>query len=427
MRGRFLSRESARAAMSQIYKNPSSQLQNVPKTETLLIRGARQLVTLRGPDRARRGAELGELAIIPDGAILIRAGRIVEAGPTRRVENLAVARDVREINAAGRVVMPGFVDCRTQLWPESPNPSRSGAGLRALSSGTLAARARKVLDGMARHGTTTVCVATSAAADPSTELKMFRVLAGLHGKPLDVLTAYVGLVQARSAGERPAQVDSLCTQRMPFVARRKLARFAVGDCHVFGLTAARRILECARKLGLQLRVWAGTDPSATLLAVEMEALTIALAGIGDEEIRALAGARTIALLQPASLFRRRTEPPPPARTLIDSGAAVALASGFGREDGPTYNMQMILSLACSEMGMSPAEAISAATINAAHALASGAECGSLEPGKRADVIIMNVEDYRDLSDRFGINHTHMVLKNGKTIYQEGEVTHWDGK
>jgi imidazolonepropionase len=414
--------------MSQIYKNVTSQLQqSVPKTETILIRGARQLVTLRGPARARRGAELSDLRIIPDGALLIRDGRIVEAGPTRRVENLGPARRALEIDAAGRVVMPGFVDSRVQLWPASPDPSRAGPGLSALPTRTLATDARKVLAGMARHGTTTVCAATSAARDHSTELKMFRILAGLHGKPLDVLVAYVGVAQAEAGGDPASHVESLCTKMMPVVSRRKLARFAVGNCRAFEPDVARRFLECARKLGFQLRVWAGTSPFAIELAVEMEALSITLDSIGEEDIRILAGSRTIALLQPASVFQRRAERQPTARTLIESGAAMALASGFGLEDGPTYNMQMVVSLACSEMQMSAAEATSAATINAEYALGCGVDCGSLEPDKRADVIILNVEDYRDLPDRFGINHPHMVFKNGMAIYQEGEVSHWPAK
>jgi imidazolonepropionase len=419
--------------MSQIYRNVTGQLQSAPKTEPVLIRGARQLVTLRGPERPRRGAELSDLGIISDGALLIRDGRIAEAGPTRRVENLGVARNAREIDAAGRVVMPGFVDGRTQLWPHASQTGladdesgHASSKLSALSSRALAARARKVLAGMARHGTTTVCVAPSAAPDPSTELKMLRVLAGLHSKPLDVLAAYVG-VQGKPAGEPEALVEMLCTKIMPAVARRKLARFAVGNCRAFEPDVTRRFLDCARKLGFQLRVWAGASRFAVPLAVEMEALSITLDDIGEEEIRLLAGSRTIALLQPASLFVRRSERQALTRTLIESGAAIALASGFGLEDGPTYNMQMILSLACSEMRMSPAEAITAATINAAHALGCGADCGSLEPGKRADVLILNVEDYRDLSERFGINHTHMVLKNGAAIYHEGEVTHWPVK
>lgn len=414
--------------MSQIYKNITGQLQQtVAKTETILIRGARQLITLRGPGRSRRGAELGDLGIIPDGALLIREGCIVDAGPTRRVENLGLARCALEIDAAGRVVMPGFVDSRVQLWPASRDSSRSGPGLSALPTRTLATDARKVLAGMARHGTTTVCAATSAARDHSTELKMFRILAGLHGKPLDVLTAYVGVAQAEAGSDPATYVESLCAKVMPVVSRRKLARFAVGNCRAFEPDVARRFLECARKFGFQLRVWAGASPLAIQLAIEMEALTITLDDIEEADIRILAESRTIALLQPAALFLRRAERQPTARRLIESGAAIALASGFGLEDGPTYNMQMVVSLACSEMRMSPAEAISAATINAAYALGCGADCGSLEPGKRADVIILNVADYRDLSDRFGINHTHMVFKNGTAIYQEGEVTDWRGK
>ena len=433
LRGRFFSRGAGRFAMSQIYKNVTGQLQSVPNNETILIRGARQLVTLRGPARPRRGVELNDLGIIPDGALLIRDGRIVEAGPTRRVENLGSARHAREINAAGRVVMPGFVDGRTQLWPRSSQTGaaagesgHTSAKLSALSSRTLAAHARKVLAGMARHATTTLCVAPSAAPDHSTELKMFRVLAGLHGKPLDVLTAYVGVAPAAASGDPAALVESLCTKMMPVVSRRKLARFAVGNCRTFDPEVTRRFLECARKLGFLLSVWAGTNRLAIPLAVETEALSITLDGIEEEEIRGLAGSQTIAVLQPASAFLRRPAHQLPARMLIESGAAIALASGFGLEDGPTYNMQMVVSLACSEMRMSPAEAIAAATINAAYALGCGADCGSLEPDKRADVIIMNVEDYRDLCDRFGINHTHMVLKNGRAIYQEGEVTDWPG-
>ncbi|MBZ5596536.1 MAG: amidohydrolase family protein [Acidobacteriia bacterium] len=398
--------------------------------EPILIRGARQLVTLCGLAGPRRGAALNDLAIIPDGAILIRDGCIDQAGPTRRVENLRAARNAREINAAGRVVMPGFVDARAQLWPMKARQGsgRGPAELSALPGRLLAARARNVLAGMARHGTTTVCAVTSAASDHAAELKMLRVLARLDGRPLGVSGAYVGSssVQSEPRSDRAAQIESLCTEVMPVIARRKLARFAVADCGAFEPPDIRRFLACARHLGFRLRVWARAGLSCVSLALEMEAASVALDGI-EEEISGLAKSRTIALLQPASggppgLDRRSA-----ARTLIESGAAIALASGFGFEDGPTYNMQMVISLACSEMGLSPAEAVSAATINAAHALAYGEELGSLEPGKRADVIMLNVEDYRDLSHLFGINHVHMVLKNGEVIYQEGEVTHWDGK
>lgn len=213
---------------------------------------------------------------------------------------------------------------------------------------------------------------------------------------------------------------------MPLISRRKLARFAVANCAVLEPSDTRRFLACARRLGFRLRVCAARCPTAIRLALEMDAESVVVGGVPEEEIEELARSRTIGLLQPASdtvlLDRRRS-----ARALIESGAAVALASGFGLDDGPTYNMQMVISLACSEMEFSPAEAVSAATINAAHALGYGEECGSLEPGKRADVIILNTDDYRDLSYRFGINHVHMVLKNGAIIYQEGEVKHCEAQ
>jgi imidazolonepropionase len=190
----------------------------------------------------------------------------------------------------------------------------------------------------------------------------------------------------------------------------------------FEMAAARGFLSCAKSLGFRLRVCAGTRLSAVRLALEMAAAAVALEEAGDDEIQALAGSQTVALLTPASGFRRRAERPP-ARALIEAGATVALASGFGLEDGPTYNMQMVMALASSELGMSTAEAISAATINAAHALGCDAQCGSLEPGKSADLLLLNVEDYRDLTHRFGINHVHMVLKKGTPVYQEGEVLH----
>jgi imidazolonepropionase len=159
----------------------------------------------------------------------------------------------------------------------------------------------------------------------------------------------------------------------------------------------------------------------------MQAKGVALDSIDDIGMQALAGSRTIALLAPASVYHRRLESYPPARALVDAGAAVSLVSGFGFEQCPTYNMQMVISLACAGMGLSPEEAISAATINGAHAVGRGDRCGSLEPGKNADLLLLNIEDYREMPHQFGINHVHMVLKNGAIIYREGEVTSWTGK
>jgi len=372
-----------------------------------LVRGARQLLTLRGPAGPRRGAALRDLGIIVDGAVLIKNGKILETGLSRRLENLSVARGAREINAAGRVVIPGFVDGAAQptFTPAIPDIEE-----HVLPGRQLEEHARSRLAGMARNGTTTVAAAAIQGMENVSALRTLRVLGSLDGKPLDLLPVYHAAVIAP---------DVICTEVLPVIWRRKLARFVSVSC--LDLAAARRVLEAARRLGFRSSVHANLR-----MALEMEVQSFALDSIEPTGIRALAGSQTMALLAPASIYHRRLERCP-ARALVDAGAAVSLVSGFGFEQCPTYNMQMVISLACVEMGLSPAEAISAATINGAHAVGHGDRCGSLEPGKNADMLLLNVEDYREMPHQFGINHVHMVLKNGATIYREGEVTSWTGK
>ncbi len=375
-----------------------------------LVRGARQLLTLRGPAGPRRGAALRDLGIIADGAVLIKNGKILETGLSRRLENLAVARGAREINAAGRVVIPGFVDRAAQptFTPAIPDIEE-----HVLPGRQLEEHARSRLAGMARHGTTTVAAAAIQGMENVSALRTLRVLGSLDGKPLDVLPVYHAAVIAP---------DVICTEVLPVIWRRKLARLVSVSCsEVLDLAAARRVIEAARRFGFRSSVHASLQ-----MALEMEVESVALDSIEPAGIEALAGSQTMALLAPAPIYHRRLERCP-ARGLVDAGAAVSLVSGFGFEQCPTYNMQMVISLACVEMGLSPAEAISAATINGAHAVGHGDRCGSLEPGKNADMLLLNVEDYREMPHQFGINHVHMVLKNGATIYREGEVTSWTGK
>jgi imidazolonepropionase len=412
--------------------------QQNPSLEKILLRGARQLITLRGPEGPRRGAALNELGIIHDGALLLQGGKILEMGPSRRLENLTVARGAREINAAGRVVMPGFVDSRTQpLIPEArpglaENAAPDGqfwrplAELTALPSGRLQARAQTVLARMARHGTTTVSVGAILALGHSAALKMLRIFAGAEGLPLNLIPTLclARSVPAELLANRESEIEPLCNEWLPVIAHRKLARFVEVDCDSIEAPAARRYLECAGNLGFGLRVRAATFTAAVRLALERDAASVILDDIAAGEIAALAGFRTTALLAPIA---RRAESHAPARALIDGGVAVALASGFGLEHTSTYNMQMVIALACSEMGMSPAEAISAATINGAHALGCGDRYGSLQPGKRADLIMLNVEDYREVAHQFGVNHVHMVVNNGAIVYEEGEVAGCSGR
>jgi imidazolonepropionase len=409
-----------------------------------LVRGARQLLTLRGPARPRRGPELGELGLIADGAVLIQDGLVQETGPSRRVENLHAARDADEINATGRVVMPGFVDSHTHLisgpsWLQEYEARLAGADASFLSLPDLKATFRSIhmssakalqrrtsatVAAMARHGTTSVEAKTGFSQTRTDEMKILRALAKLDRHPLDMtptlLAAHWG-----EPHDASSYMEWMISQFLPKLHYRKLARFAdiQYDERAFTLEHARRYLETAGKLGFRLKVHAGNATTAPIvrLAVECGAISADhLESAGAEDAAVLGHSATIATLAPAAAYYLGTRFPP-AREMIDAGVAVALASDFNPHTSPTCNMQMVLSLACSHLHMTPAESIVAATINGAHALCRGAQTGSLEVGKDADLIILNASDYRDIPYHFGWNHVHLTMKRGTIIYKEGAV------
>ncbi len=408
---------------------------------TTLVRGARQLLTLRGDAGPRRGAALGDPGMVANGAVLIHDGMIVDAGPARRVEKHPRARRAREIDAAGRVVMPGFVDSHTHLVFGRPRLAdyemrlagaayaeiaAAGGGIlssvkavRGMPAAELEAQARASLAAMARHGTTTLEAKSGYALDAAGELKTLRVLTRLNGDPLDVAPTYLGahIVPPEYAGRGDAYVDWIAAEVMPAIRRRKLARFVdvYCDAGAFTLRQSRRYLEHARGLGFGLKIHAEqfARSGGARLAVELGAASADhLEQAGAEDIRALAQSNTVATLLPGSVFHLALRTYAPARALIAAGAAVALATDFNPGTSPTYSMQMVLSLACTEMRMSPAEAIAAATINGAHALGCADRVGSLEPGKQADLLVLNASDYRELPYYFGGNNVGLAVKRG---------------
>jgi imidazolonepropionase len=405
------------------------------ETATILIRGARQLVTLRGPKEPRRGIHLEELGIIPDGALLIRDGVIEEVGPTRRVENLAQARGAVEVSAIGRVVMPGFVDCHTHLAFPSPGAAASDAesAQRAIRTGTgrlLKARLRTHLEAMARHGTTTVEVKSGGSADQRVETKILRVLAALKEAPIDVVPSVLLRLPANGAGEA-AELEA-CAEFLPRIRRRGLARFAdlALDPEPACEERFRRYLETASLLGFPCKLHAhGAGGSAVRLALEHPMASIDhLEHAGAEEVAALAASSAVATLMPFTSFRSGTAAP--ARALIDAGAAIALASNFNPQHSPTLNMQTVVALACLCLDMTPGEAISGATINGAYALGCAGRVGSLELGKSADLVMLNISDYHEIADHIGTNLVYGSMKRGEFIYEEGAVaprTPWDAR
>ena len=414
------------------------------------MRGARQLLTLRGPNGPHRGADLRNLGIIHDGAVLIVDGLIREVGPTRRLENLAEARQADEIDADGCVVLPGFVDSHTHL---IGGPARlfdyemglagatraeiasAGGGFDAIykvmqdvSGHTLEAQAVRILGECIRQGTTTLEAKSGYGVTDTAELKILRAHATLNERFGNIVSTFMTALEIpKDHGKLPGEyINWVRSKLLPVVQRRKLARFVdiVCDREVFSLEETSRLLLAARNLGFGLKMHAAEHANigAVKLAVELWAVSVDhLVHVDETDIQALAGSSTIATLLPGSVFYQGGDRYAPARTLIDQGAAVALATNYNPETCPTHNMQMIISLACNKMNMTPAEAISSATINGAHAVGMGAQIGSIEVGKQADLVILDVPDYREIPYHFGVNLVRTTIKKGRPIYQASEV------
>jgi imidazolonepropionase len=368
--------------------------------------------------------------MIPDGAVLVRDGVIQEVGPTRRLENLTAARGAIEIDATGKVVMPGLVDCHTHLMFPQQQTGEAGAAIDidraaravvAMTAQRLARRGRVLLQTMARHGTTTVEAKTGCGPNESAELKVLRVLGVLHRNPLDIVATF--LFRLGSGTEDRERADAAAAELifrdlLPRIRRRKMARFA--DLEWDSDPARRpllvRFLETARGLGFARKIHAGQQScgGAVSLAVEYSATSIDhLEYATLEQARLLAASSTMATLLPCASFLHGHHAP--ARALIDSGVAVALGTNFNPVHTPSLNMQTAVSLACLQMGMSPAEALSAATINAAHALRAADSVGSLECDKAADILILRTSDYRDMAYQLGTNLVDTVIKRGVAI------------
>ena len=420
---------------------------------TVLIRGARQLLTLHGPAGPRRGEAMRQLGIIEDGAILISDGIITNVGPTRRIENLAEARSAEEINAAGRVVMPGFIDSHTHLIAAPPRLAEGRAPvhpvaepaagrnathlstehIRRSSAPSLEHQAKRLLSGFLRHGTTTIEAKTGYGLDESGEMKMLRVLSRLKEAGFPVVPTFLAPHTAPSdfAGTRDEYLAWVCNYLLPKIKSRNLSRFVDGFCDPDGLTLpqAHALMTAARRLGLAIRLHAEntTRMGCVQMAVEMGAISVdGLNHIDASDASLLGRSHTVAVVMPGPMHQGYTSRFAPARELIDSGAALALASGFHPPVSSTFNMMTVISIACTHMKMTPEEAMTATTFNGACALTRGSTSGSLEYGKDADLIMLNVSDYREIPYHFGVNLVAMTMRKGQVVYREGAVA-WDGE
>lgn len=412
----------------------------------LFFRNASQLLTLSGAPAPRRRRQLAELGIVPDGAVLAHGEKILSVGPTRNLERQAARIKARDIDCRHRVVMPGFIDSHTHLifarsrvedferrvrGQTYEEIARAGGGiplstrqLRTASPKTLVTQAKRFLAQFAANGTTTVEVKSGYGLDVANELKSLDAVRRLQKvSPLELVPTLLAAhaLPPAYARRRAAYVNLVASRLVPSVGRRKLAEFIDCFCDrgAFRIDECREVLAAGARAGLVARLHADqlSRTGACRLAIELGAASADhLDHVSPADIRVLAAANVVATLLPGSNFHLGLGSFPPARQLIDAGAIVALATDFNPGTSPTLNMQFVLSLACSAMRLTPAEAVSAATINAAYALRRADRLGSLEPGKQADIIVMDVADYREIPYYFAWNHCMMTVKKGRVIY-----------
>lgn len=376
-----------------------------------LVRGARQLLTLHRHSGARRGRELFELGIIVDGSVLLHNGLIDAVGPTRRIENMAGARLAVEIDAAGRIAMPAFVDPHATLVPVPGSGHESWRVVQSIPATRLEAQADRLLRIVARHGTGTVASLTGQGSGSAGELKILRALHARDKKPLDLIP-----VLQLKGDQTPESNEELLTTAY----RRKLARIAAirSGGEAFPVGPAIEAMRTARAAGytLRLELLEGHELPLAQTAVSLNALSVALAGrYRTPEVEAFSGAGTFAILLPQLLEDGSDGA---ARELIESGALIAIGTGLNPATGATASMQMAIQGACERCGLSIEEAISAATINAAWAIGLGTQAGSLEHGKSGDLILLNVSDYRDIPLFRGTNLVQTLIKRGIILFEE---------
>jgi imidazolonepropionase len=411
----------------------------------LLIENAGQLLTLAAPDGPKRGAALRELGLIPGGAVAMAGGRVLAVGPSDELSQQVSA--ARRLDAGGRVVMPGFVDPHTHLvWAGDRADEfemriagasymeimAAGGGImstvrhtRTASVEDLVAQTGTRLQRMLAHGTTTVEIKSGYGLNVDDELKELEAIRRLQAWfPGVVVPTFLGAhaVPAEYRGRANEYVDLLVETILPAAVANGSGQIAFCDvfCEdgAFDLEQSRRILEAARELGLGLKIHVDEFRAlgGTRLAVELGAVSADhLVCTPADEIELLAGSDVIAVALPGTPFGLGHREYTPARAIVDAGGALALATDCNPGTCWCESMQLVIALACRYLHLTQAEAIAAATINAAHALGLGGEVGSLEPGKRADVIMLDVPSYAHLGYRFGTNLVHTVIAGGQVV------------
>ena len=416
----------------------------------ILVIHASELLTLRGPERARAKAEMAELSIIPDGAIAISDGIITDVGKTASVIKEHESQGVEKIDAKGRVVMPGFVDPHTHLvyagsrefelelkakgmsymeiLEEGGGIYRTVTDTRAASWEELLEQSAARLQSMIAHGSTTIEAKSGYGLDKHHEMRMLEIIRKLDSDyPADLVPTFLGAhtVPPEYEGRPDDYIDFIITDVLPEVSRRKLAEFCDVFCEkgVFTVDQSRKVLMAAKQMGMKLKVHADEFRSSggAELAAEVGATSADHLGkTSDDGIMAMARKDVVGVLLPGTPYSSMSKDYSDGRRLIDLGVPVALGTDLNPNCW-NESMQFTISLACHKMKMTPSEAITASTINAAAALGLEKKIGSLETGKRADVLIVDVPRHSHIPYRFGTNLCSLVLKGGEVAWEKHQA------
>ena len=386
---------------------------------------------------------MGDLALVRGGALAASKGSVVSAGPFDSVmAAVHPAEDCTEVDAGGAVVMPGFVDCHThtvfaayrldeyeqriqgvpyaEIAKAGGGIAKSVADLRETDEETLLAVSLGRLEGCLRHGSTTIEIKSGYGLDLENELKQLRVIRALSDVcPALIVPTFLGAhaVPPEYRDRREDYVQLVIEEMIPAVAREGLAEFidVFSEVGVFETSEAERILRAGIAVGLRARVHADElhDTSSAGMAVRIGAVSADhLKRISAGGVSLMAESSVIGVLLPGTSFGLPSLHFAPAREMVERGMAVARASDFNPGSSPSESMPMMIAIACSHMRLSPAEAIAAATFNAAFVVSREREVGSLEPGKRADFLVLDCADYREIAYRFGINPVRRVFIEG---------------
>ncbi len=413
----------------------------------LLLRNIAQIFTVAGGPVPRVGNSMSELGIIENGAILVRGDRITWVGPTKDIPVREPGIRYQTLDGVGLdlVALPGFIDSHThpifagtrveeydlrirgksyeEIAAEGGGISSSVSLLRAATLNQLLEKTERHFRHFLSHGTTTIEAKSGYGLSLEDELKSLHVLSALRERNrLEVVPTFMGAhaVPEEHAGSRAEYIRKITEQMIPQVAQEGLAQFCDVFCErgFFTVEEARAILRAAKDAGLGLRVHAEelSHSGGAKLAAEMGARSADhLEYIDDSDIQALKQAGTVATLLPGTAFNLGLMHYAPARKLIAAGVPVTIATDFNPGTSFTLNMQLMLAFACTQMRMTPAEAITAATVNSAYSLGISDRLGTLEEGKQADIVLMDVSDYRELPYFFGINHCVVTIKKGNVV------------